>query len=154
MGKKTFDDTYWGIETYAPSVDDDGNLLLMIPIEELKQRCIPHIAAWHRLLMIPIEELKPTRWNDFTIMCMLLMIPIEELKLVPAVRWELAQNLLMIPIEELKLEAGKLNMNCLKRSFWWYLLRNWNACLILIVAVCERLLMIPIEELKHLPRLP
>ena len=35
-------------------------------------------------------------------------------------------NLLMIPIEELKLQC--IYELCLPRSFWWYLLRNWNLC--------------------------
>ena len=56
----TFDDTYWGIETSALHIFQNQNVnLLMIPIEELKPKNEIAAIIGGGLLMIPIEELKP-----------------------------------------------------------------------------------------------
>ena len=56
------------------------DLLLMIPIEELKPISITGDAKDLELLMIPIEELKLRNLQCLSIFASLLMIPIEELK--------------------------------------------------------------------------
>ena len=128
--EKTFDDTYWGIETSFNLFDSDILLLLMIPIEELKLFFKESGSAIPMLLMIPIEELKhrfqhsrgsekdtfdDTYWGIETylahIRCrpwwFLLMIPIEELKLGNLKEAWAQFTLLMIPIEELKLKIAE-----------------------------------------------
>ena len=135
----------WNSEMRASPVHPE--MLLMIPIEELKHYNNAAGQLEDMLLMIPIEELKPFTCPSSS-------------KNIPSFWWYLLRNwnkeatpwtkscwafddtywgietnyisynnpwvlLLMIPIEELKLQDF-IRDSQLRAGFWWYLLRNWN----------------------------
>ena len=144
---RSFDDTYWGIETYKHQIHSAAGFLLMIPIEELKLTILPSPSSCRSLLlMIPIEELKlaphiricavrlpfdDTYWGIETrsaVFPCCLLPPFDDtywgIETKSCQTAFLSIILLMIPIEELK--RAKPAPTSSTAAFWWYLLRNWN----------------------------